>query len=68
MAGQTLAIFTPLSELSTSEKIVEAPKRLLSKMKATATEEDKNVTNIIFKIHDRVINRSMLGTKRKNKK
>ena len=53
---------------STSEKIVEAPKRLLSKMKATATEEAKNVTNIIYNIHDSVINRSMLGTKRKNKK
>jgi len=68
LAGQTLAIFTPLSDLSTAEKIIEAPKRLLSKMKATANEEAKNVTNIIYNIHDSVINRSKLGTKRKKEK
>ncbi|OIR21092.1 MAG: hypothetical protein BD935_03560 [Marine Group III euryarchaeote CG-Epi1] len=68
LAGQSLAMFTPLSDLSTTEKIVEAPKRLLSKMKATASEEAKNVTNIIYNIHDSVINRSTLATKRKKEK
>ena len=38
LAGQTIAIFTPMSELSTVEKVVEAPKRILSKLKATASE------------------------------
>jgi phosphatidylserine decarboxylase len=36
LAGQTLAIFTPLSSLSVAEKIIEGPKRLLSKIRATA--------------------------------
>ena len=36
LAGQTLAIFTPLSSLSIAEKIIEGPKRLLSKIQATA--------------------------------
>jgi len=36
LAGQTLAIFTPLSSLSVAEKIIEGPKRLLSKIQATA--------------------------------
>ena len=57
LAGQTIAIFTPLSELSTADKIIEAPKRLISKLKATASEEAKNVTNIIHNIHDSVMNR-----------
>ncbi len=38
LAGQTIAIFTPLSELSTADKIIEAPKRLISKLKATASD------------------------------
>ena len=57
LAGQTIAIFTPLSELSTTDKIIEVPKRLLSKLKVTANEEAKNVTNIIHNIHDSVMNR-----------
>jgi len=36
LAGQTLAIFTPLSSLSVTEKIIEGPKRLLSKIQAIA--------------------------------
>ncbi len=52
-----MAIFTPLSELSTTDKIIEVPKRLLSKLKATANEEANNVTNIIHNIHDSVMNR-----------
>ena len=36
LAGQPLAIFTPLSSLSVAEKIIEGPKRLLSKIQATA--------------------------------
>jgi len=35
LAGQTLAIFTPLSSMSVAEKIIEGPKRLLSKIQAT---------------------------------
>ncbi len=35
LAGQTLAIFTPLSSMSVTEKIIEGPKRLLSKIQAT---------------------------------
>ena len=38
LAGQTVATFTPLSSLSVSEKIFEGPKRVLSKIKATASE------------------------------
>ena len=38
LAGQTVAIFTPLSDLSTVEKILEGPKRVISKIKATALE------------------------------
>ena len=64
LAGQTVAIFTPLSELSTVEKIVEAPKRILSKLKATADDEAKNVANIINNIQENVIDRSV---KRKTK-
>ena len=64
LAGQTVAIFTPLSELSTVEKIVEAPKRILSKLKATADDEAKNVVNIINNIQENVIDRSV---KRKTK-
>ena len=63
LAGQTMAIFTPLSELSTTDKIIEAPKRLISKLKATANEEAKNITNIIHNIHDGVINRKGKGSK-----
>ena len=68
MAGQTLAIFTPLSELSTVEKIVEAPKRILSKLKATADDEAKNVTNIINNIQESMINRSNISSEAKKKK
>ena len=68
MAGQTLAIFTPLSELSTVEKIVEAPKRILSKLKATADDEAKNVTNIINNIQESMINRSNISSETKKKK
>ena len=68
LAGQTVAIFTPMSELSTAEKIVEAPKRILSKLKATADDEAKHVTNIIYNIQDSVINRSNIGSKNKKKK
>jgi len=35
LAGQTLATFTPLSSLTIPEKIIEGPKRLLSKLKAS---------------------------------
>jgi len=38
LAGQTVATFTPMSSLSVSEKIFEGPKRVLSKIKATASE------------------------------
>ena len=38
LAGQTVAIFTPLSSLSVAEKILEGPKRVISKIKATALE------------------------------
>ncbi len=68
LAGQTLATFTPLSELSTVEKIVEAPKRILSKLKATADDEAKNVTNIINNIQDSMINRSNISSETKKKK
>ena len=39
LAGQTLAIFTPLSSLSVSEKIIEGPKRLLSRIQASVEDE-----------------------------
>ena len=67
LAGQTIAIFTPLSDLSTAKKVIEAPKRIISKLKATANEEAKNVTNIIYNIHDSVINRSNLAPEKKKK-
>ena len=38
LAGQTVATFIPMSSLSVSEKILEGPKRVLSKIKATASE------------------------------
>jgi len=38
LAGQTVALFTPMSSLSVSEKILEGPKRIISKLKATALE------------------------------
>ena len=38
LAGQTVATFTPMSSLSVAEKILEGPKRVLSKIKATASE------------------------------
>jgi len=38
LAGQTVAIFTPMSSLSVAEKILEGPKRVISKIKATASE------------------------------
>ena len=38
LAGQTVAVFTPMSSLSVSEKILEGPKRIISKLKATALE------------------------------
>ena len=68
LAGQTLAIFTPLSDLSAVEKIIEAPKRILSKLKATADDEAKHVTNIINNIQNSVINRSNIGSETKKKK
>ena len=37
-AGQTLAIFTPMSSLSVAEKIIEGPKRLFSKLQSTTEE------------------------------
>ncbi len=67
LAGATIAVFTPLSDLSTAEKVIEAPKRIISKLKATANEEAKNVTNIIYNIHDSVINRSNLAPEKKKK-
>ena len=36
LAGQTLAIFTPLSSLSVTQKILEGPKRIISKLKASS--------------------------------
>ena len=37
-AGQTLAIFTPMSSLSVAEKIIEGPKRPFSKLQSTTEE------------------------------
>ena len=71
LAGQTIAVFTPMSSLSISEKIIEGPKRVLSKLKATALEKEdgeKNITNIIYNIRDSVINRSKIGPETKKKK
>ena len=39
LAGQTLAIFTPFSSLSVSEKIIKGPKRLLSRIQASVEDE-----------------------------
>ena len=39
LAGQTLAIFTPFSSLSVSEKIMKGPKRLLSRIQASVEDE-----------------------------
>ncbi len=72
LAGQTVAVFTSMSSLSVAEKLIEGPKRLISKLKATTLgkedEEGKNITNIIYNIHDSVINRSKIGTEIKKKK
>ena len=38
LAGETLAIYKPMSELSVAEKLFEGPKRVISKLKATASE------------------------------
>ena len=39
LAGQKLANYTPLSSLSTSEKIFEVPKRMFSKLQASQSED-----------------------------
>ena len=39
LAGQQLAEYTPLSSLSVTEKLFEAPKRILSKLQATQSDE-----------------------------
>ena len=39
LAGQKLANYTPLSSLSTSEKIFEVPKRIFSKLQASQSED-----------------------------
>ena len=39
LAGQRLANYTPLSSLSTSEKIFEVPKRMFSKLQASQSED-----------------------------
>ena len=39
LAGQKLASYTPLSSLSTSEKIFEVPKRMFSKLQASQSED-----------------------------
>jgi hypothetical protein len=61
-----------MSSLSVAEKIIEGPKRIISKLKATTLgkedEEGKNITNIIYNIHDSVINRSKIGVETKKKK
>jgi phosphatidylserine decarboxylase len=39
LAGQQLAEYTPMSSLSVTEKLFEAPKRMLSKLQATQSED-----------------------------
>ena len=39
LAGQQLAEYTPMSSLSVTEKFFEAPKRILSKLQATQSDE-----------------------------
>jgi phosphatidylserine decarboxylase len=39
LAGQKLANYTPLSSLSTSQKIFEVPKRMFSKLQASQSED-----------------------------
>ena len=39
LAGQQLAEYTPLSSLSVTEKLFEAPKRILSKLQATQSKD-----------------------------
>lgn len=39
LAGQTLAEFTPMSSLSVAEKLMEGPKRLLSKLQASTIDK-----------------------------
>ena len=39
LAGQTIAEFTPMSSLSVAEKLMEGPKRLLSKIQASAIDK-----------------------------
>ncbi|MBV68082.1 MAG: hypothetical protein CMG26_06990 [Candidatus Marinimicrobia bacterium] len=39
LAGQQLAEYTPMSSLSVTEKLFEAPKRILSKLQATQSDE-----------------------------
>lgn len=39
LAGQQLAEYTPMSSLSVTEKLFEVPKRILSKLQATQSEE-----------------------------
>tara|TARA_A100001011_G_scaffold399069_1_gene506069 strand:+ start:535 stop:2190 length:1656 start_codon:yes stop_codon:yes gene_type:complete len=39
LAGQQLAEYTPLSSLSTAEKLFEVPKRMFSKLQATQRED-----------------------------
>ena len=39
LAGQQLAEYTPMSSLSVTEKFFEAPKRILSKLQATRSDE-----------------------------
>ena len=40
LAGQTLATFTPMSSLSVTQKILEGPKRLISKLASTSMGSD----------------------------
>jgi len=40
LAGQTVAEFTPMSSLSVAEKLLEGPKRLLSKIQASAIDKE----------------------------
>lgn len=40
LAGQTIAEFTPMSSLSVAEKLLEGPKRLLSKIQASAIDKE----------------------------
>jgi phosphatidylserine decarboxylase len=39
LAGQTIAEFTPMSSLSVAEKLMEGPKRLFSKIQASAIDK-----------------------------